>query len=69
MTEASSSKNALIGRTDKENNRVILGDTAIVLRGEDGRKIPVDHASAGDGYVAFTETNLHLTFEEVEDDE
>lgn len=52
-------------QTDKENDRILLEDIAISLRGEDGRKIPPDHSSALDGYVAFAEGNLHLTFEEV----
>ena len=67
-TKSTSNQTDSIGRTDKENDRVILGETAIVLRGEDGEKIPIDHASPADGYVAFAKGYLHITFEEVGDE-
>ncbi|WP_224337902.1 hypothetical protein [Haloprofundus halobius] len=53
-------------RSDRENDRVIVGDVAVTLRGEDGVKIPIDHASPADGYVAFTGGYLHLQFQEVD---
>lgn len=42
-------------RTDKENDRIIVGNTAIFVLDADGERMAVDHASDMDGYVAFTE--------------
>jgi len=42
-------------RTDKENNRIIVGNTAIFVLDESGERMPVDHSSDLDGYVAFKE--------------
>lgn len=44
-----------VWRTDKENDRVVIGDVAITVRDSEGELMAVDHASAMDGYVAFLE--------------
>lgn len=46
-------------RTDKENDRILCGDTAIVILDEDGERMSIDHASGMDGYVAFREKGDH----------
>lgn len=42
-------------RTDKENDRIIVGNTAVFVLDESGERMAVDHASDPDGYVAFKE--------------
>lgn len=52
-------------RLDKDNNRILLNDIALTLRGEDGVEHAIDHASTADGYVAFADTNITLNFEDI----
>jgi len=39
----------------KENDRIIVGNTAVFVLDESGERMSVDHASDLDGYVAFKE--------------
>lgn len=52
-------------KIDRERNEVVVGNTAVCLFVEGVGKLPIDHSSQMDGYVAFcgedgTNATIHL---------